>query len=325
MRVLQGVFTLVFWFAGPGLLLALPVLYRDRNARSFFCAWLLAALGIGLPLLGFFGASLFVPDWKGACRFGWVDCFHQGKLMLLPLTLWAMAAFYALQVWRVQNPHRRWIVLGMFMGAVISTVCLVHGAVTLGRWREMKHPGFWVAALVPFCSALWYSLLSARLMRAARERAAAYALTLAGSVPFWAASIWMSRRIFTGLPDVPPDCFVVTAAARGHSAVAGPYAVDGASRQLVIFRALEHHWSVALPRSHRLFRAGYNRIGPHIARRARSPWAADVVCLALKPLEWAAAVVLARAVVQPLDDAASPPSKDWMNGTSAPASERPAP
>ena len=47
-----------------------------------------------------------------------------------------------------------------------------------------------------------------------------------------------------------------------------------------------------LPRLHRALRAVYDRVGPPIARRIRSPWLADVSYLLFAPLAITAGVIL---------------------------------
>lgn len=69
----------------------------------------------------------------------------------------------------------------------------------------------------------------------------------------------------------------------GHEAVVGK-----TGWQLKAFRAFESTWQRRRPASHRAFRRVYNRVGPVIAGRIRSPYAADAVYLALKPVEWLA-------------------------------------
>ena len=101
------------------------------------------------------------------------------------------------------------------------------------------------------------------------------------------------------LPDNHPGCFVVTAALRGTPSFVGTYeAVDRSggkmviNRQLLTFRRFEEIWRKYLPRTHKIFRAFYNRLGPVIAGRVRSRIAANSVYVVLKPLEWFAGVVV---------------------------------
>ena len=95
-------------------------------------------------------------------------------------------------------------------------------------------------------------------------------------------SIARTREIVAGLPDSPPqDCFIVTAAARGHHAIVGSCIDRATGRltndQLASFRAFED-WLIAhTPRLHRAARSVYNVIAPPIARSIIFRWQADLL------------------------------------------------
>jgi len=249
-----------------------------------------------LPLFVFWASAFMVPEWKGACPHGWLDCFHLGKLALTPIVLWASAAWYAVEVYRVAQPTRRWIVLGFTLGASVSLLCLAFGFVSAGgtgggeaRW--------WLA--VPFYVSVWYAARAIQLMATAGLKPAVYLWAVCSSLPFWIASYFWSRDCYQALPDHPPSCFVVTAAARGHRGLVGPFFNaprrgngQPANRQLLTFWRLESVWRVRAPRSHRAFRRLYNRLGPALARRITSPWTADLVYILIKPAELAAGLML---------------------------------
>jgi hypothetical protein len=116
---------------------------------------------------------------------------------------------------------------------------------------------------------------------------------LACSLPFCLGSWLWSRSLYASLPDkAPDDCFIVTAAGRGHAAFVGrniEIERNGRSllvnQQLLTFWQFENLWRNFAPHSHRIFRQGYNRVGPIIAARIKSPWLADFIYLAIKPFE----------------------------------------
>jgi hypothetical protein len=278
-------------------LAALPPALKERSWKKFFIAVPLTLVGILLPLFIFVGSALLVPDWKGGCRFGWLDCFHVGKLALTPLVLWASAAWYAVEVYRVTNRTRTWLVLGFCLGALVSSICFVFGLVsTEGLGRN----GLRCWLLVPLYVSLGYSLRAAQLMKLAGLKSLTYLAALVSSLPFWIGSVIWSRKAYSSLPDHPPTCFVVTAAARGHSALVGPFVEvlhhgcrRKANHQLLTLWQFEIIWRTAAPRSHSIFRRFYNRLGPVIARRITQPWLADLAYLAIRPAE-----ILARGIVR---------------------------
>jgi len=278
--------------------LAIPAAIREKSWKRFFLGFFLTAVGIVLPLFVFIASALLVPEWKGAAALGWLDCFHQGKLVLVPGVLWATCALYAIEIHRVENRMRPWIVLGLFIGATLSSACLVFGIAFVSAKEGGRSP-LWFFMAIPFYVSVWYCIRAAQLMRAAGRGPGSYAVALCASLPFWAGSLVWSRKIYLALPDQPLDCFVVTAAMRGHDFVVGPFATvlhggrpRRANRQLATLWRLEAHWRDRSPLSHARFRRLYNVIGPFVARRIAAPWAADAMYLALKPVEWAARMIV---------------------------------
>lgn len=272
--------------------LAAPSTWAKKSWWRFLVAMGLSFVGVVLPLL-FFGFSTFlVPEWKGACIHGWLDCFIIGKMALTPLVLWATGAWYALEILRVKNRTSRWIVIGIFLGAIVATVCFIFGLACLGFEA-------WVLMLVPFYVAAWYSIRAVQLIWIAGFSFRTYFFALLGSLPFWLASLISARFEYAWLPDkAPQGCFIVTAAGRGHAKVVGPlFEIEHGARrrlanqQLITFWQLENNWQNCAPRSHRNFRRLYNRIGPVIAAQIKSPWLADLTFMALKPVEVAARLI----------------------------------
>ena len=101
------------------------------------------------------------------------------------------------------------------------------------------------------------------------------------------------------LPDMPPhgygDCFVVSAAAKGHPWFVRSWVAKGSGRvngQLVRLRDFEALLKRRVPCVHEWLRSAYNVLGPAVARRIRYRVQADVVYLLLKPVEAVAWVLL---------------------------------
>jgi len=290
-------FLITFWAIVVVIIigLSLPPAIRAKSWKRFFLSAFISLVGILFPFLVFLMSMFLVPEWKGGCRHGWLDCFHVGKLALTPLVLWASAAFYTVQVLKAERTPRAWADLGIFIGAVISNACFILGLVIHVFQDEMA---CWL--LVPLYVSVWYSVLCIRAIRASGLPLVAYLITLAGSLPLWGLSMFWSKRHYLSLPDNPPTCFVVTAALRGHEWIVGPFLHierRGVSRfvnsQLTTFWRFESLWALHFPRTHRVFRRLYNRLGPQIASRITSRVSADAMYCLLKPLE-----VFATAVVK---------------------------
>jgi len=278
--------------------LSLPPALKRKSWMTFFAALGLSSLGVLLPLFVFLFSSLMVPEWKGACTYGWLDCFIMGKLALAPLVLGATTAMYALEIVHVEKRTRRWIVVGVFLGAIVASICFVFGIVCIGSEADAPILKLWL--LVPFYVAVWYSIRAVQLIKVTRFGFWTYYVSLIGSLPFWLASWFWSHNLYESLPNkAPSDCFVVTAAARGHESIVGHFfkihhsgRIRQANRQLITLWQFEALWRARAPLSHALFRRAYNRLGPAVAGQITSPELADLVHLAIKPVELLAALAV---------------------------------
>jgi hypothetical protein len=120
-----------------------------------------------------------------------------------------------------------------------------------------------------------------------------------GYVAAWRYDILKMYEMYSVLPLVPPDCYIATAAARGHSGFVGSWNVQLAggqsmrvNRQLQIFKCAELALMAVAPRFHKVLRRMYDWIGEPLARRIQSPFLADAAYLLLKPLEWTTGFIL---------------------------------
>lgn len=111
---------------------------------------------------------------------------------------------------------------------------------------------------------------------------------------------------YARLPTTPPDCYIATAATKGHAFLVGSWTTHSAAgapflanQQLVRFKAFELLLQVACPRTHRLLRRWYDRWGAWMAGLLVSCLLADLAYLTLKPLEWLAATLLWAAGTRP--------------------------
>ncbi len=137
--------------------------------------------------------------------------------------------------------------------------------------------------------------------RAARSshRMAAFRLPPIKAQILWLLAWLVSwRQAFVAMleayADLPPspDCFVATAAARGHSRWVGAWhqpSEEGGSftltRQMQDLKGLELLLSSFSPGLHRPLRRLYDRFGPRFADRLRSPFLADLAWLLLLPMQ----------------------------------------
>lgn len=124
-------------------------------------------------------------------------------------------------------------------------------------------------------------------------------LTLFGQQPdgvvkaFTETADWsLSKR--EGPPNLYRDThYLRTVAAGGHEGLVKPLRMGlrhghavVCNRQLLVANAFEQLVEERAPRLHRMLRGAYDRCGYPLAKRIRSPYAADAVYLIMKPAEW---------------------------------------
>lgn len=121
---------------------------------------------------------------------------------------------------------------------------------------------------------------------------------LAGLTSAWRWSILKMFEIYASLPPQPPDCYIATAAARGHQSFVRSQVVTLANRplwvnpQLQTLKCAELALLALAPELHRPLRRFYDLAGKALARRLTNPWLADLAYLTLKPFEWLAKGIL---------------------------------
>jgi len=123
----------------------------------------------------------------------------------------------------------------------------------------------------------------------------------------WRFAVIKMGEVYASLPPQPPECYVATAAAKGHPRLVRSWpaaARDGrpfrANRQLQRLKCAELALQAAWPAGHHHLRRAYDTLGPHLARRLHHPLLADAAYLLLKPAEWGTWVVL-RALIPEID------------------------
>ncbi len=130
-------------------------------------------------------------------------------------------------------------------------------------------------------------------------------MTLFGQAPDSIIQAWTQTSGWTlsqqvGPPNVYYDeHYLCTVAAGGHRKLVRPLREGKrhghkvlVNRQLCVANAFEQVLEERTPRFHRVVRGVYDRFGYPIARHIRSAWAADMIWIIMKPLEWSFLAVL---------------------------------
>jgi hypothetical protein len=118
-------------------------------------------------------------------------------------------------------------------------------------------------------------------------------------------------KLYAALPPTPPDCYIATAAARGHPRFVRSWAVERAdgkamqvNGQLQRLKCAELALKAVSPRVYKLLRKIYDVAGKWLARRIQNQLLADGAYLLLKPGEWMASSLL-RIIIPEIDSIAS--------------------
>jgi len=124
-------------------------------------------------------------------------------------------------------------------------------------------------------------------------------LMLFGQAPDSVIQAWTQTADWTfsqqiAPPSVPYDGhYLCTVAAGGHRRLVRPVRTGKrrghevlVNRQLCVANAFEQLLEERMPRFHRIVRTTYDRTGLPLSRLIRTPLAADVVWVLMKPLEW---------------------------------------
>ncbi len=173
---------------------------------------------------------------------------------------------------------------------VIVPLSLLEGALT-----SVPLLGLSTYAWAVMC-AMESRLVASRLRQLNRWNWLAIFTWLIGYCAAWKFAIEAVIQLYSQLPKTKPNCYVSTAAARGHRWLVGsePNA-DGhlVNWQMRYAKVLEFMLASASPGVHRQIRRLYNRLGPIAASRIESrPWLADVAYLLLFPAELIARVLV---------------------------------
>ena len=210
-------------------------------------------------------------------------------------SLFSLAYRWASSKWAVAKVNQ---VLFLFLAGVL----LIGALISKGSIFVLILIGLMMAA--PFWSflmavrvAVW--LYKTQETRLSLQRGLGFASWLAVYVAAWRYDILKMYELYAQLPPQPPECYVATAAARGHPQFVRARTVqlaDGklmqVNRQLQLLKCAELAVLAIHPSLHRSLRKMYDIAGKWLARRIQNPLLADVAYLLLKPCEWSVKSIL---------------------------------
>jgi hypothetical protein len=196
----------------------------------------------------------------------------------------------------------------------------ISGGLLVGALATRGGLPFFILVGITMAAPFWSFLLALRasiwliknhetkLTRPRRLGLTAWAATYVVALRFDILKMW---ELYAALPpEPPPDCYIATAAARGHPQFVHAWMVQGAdgktiqvNLQLQRLKCAELALMAVNPRLHRRLRRIYDRAGKVLARCIQESLLADFAYFLLKPWEWLAMVLL-RMIVPEIDSIA---------------------
>jgi uncharacterized protein DUF6688 len=160
---------------------------------------------------------------------------------------------------------------------------------------------FW-CFLMTLRAAIW--LLKKYEVKLTLSHGLGLAAWIAGYVAAWRFDILKMYELYAALPpQPPPDCYIATAAARGHPGLVGAWLIQSANgetvqvnKQLQVLKCAELALMAVNPRLHEWLRKLYDMLGRPLARNIQNPFVADLAYLLLIPWECMAGLLLKRII-----------------------------
>ncbi len=185
------------------------------------------------------------------------------------------------------------ILIGIILVGML-VVMIVSGDVTAPFFAPLVFVGFgapfW-SFLISGQTALW--LLKNYESNLTILRGFGIATWVAAYIGALRFDILKMYELYAALPTEPPDCYIATAAANGHSRFVRSRTVhlrNGSlmqiNSQLQHFKSVEIALMAAFPKIHYFIRKIYDVVGKNLAAYIQNPLLADVAFLILLPVEW---------------------------------------
>ena len=202
-------------------------------------------------------------------------------LVYVPLYRWAVARWNS-------NKVNRFLFIAEIGILLVATMITRANVIWLALMALTIAAPFW-SFLLATQAALW--LFKNYETRLSPPRGLSLASWIAVYAAAWRFDILKMYELYAALPpQPPPDCYIATAAAKGHPQFVESWLVqraDGQSmyvnQQLQILKCAELGLLAVQPRLHRALRIAYDVLGKSLARKIHNPFLADAAYLLLKP------------------------------------------
>lgn len=208
---------------------------------------------------------------------------------IFPL-IWTLIYRWAVARWTAEKVNRA--LLFLVSAAVVTATSLTKGSAA-----------FLLVVMLVMAGPFWCFLLALRaVLWLFKNYETRLILSRGLGLTAWFAAYGVALRfdilkmveLYHTLPTTPPpDCYIATAAARGHPQFVHSWSVqrsDGrimqVNKQLQRLKCGELALLAVNPHLHRLLRRIYDRVGKDLAESIQHAYLADLAYLLLKPWEW---------------------------------------
>jgi hypothetical protein len=195
-----------------------------------------------------------------------------------------------------------------FLGVLFASFVAVLALASMIISRNLFSPFFTILVFLVIVAPFWSFLISARAAIWLLKHHESKVTFLHGfGFSLWIAAYAASLRydilkmyeLYAALPPTPPDCYIATAAAKGHSYFVRSQTVHlrngglmQVNSQLQHFKSVEIALMAISPKLHHLIRKIYDLLGKKLAAHIQKPLLADVAFLLLLPIEWVSFLLL---------------------------------
>ncbi len=225
----------------------------------------------------------------------------------------------------------RWLTK-WFRADIVSNLAIAIGLVAFLAlsilWRNPLAPLMFLLLIIGVAAPFWSFIIAGQaslwLLKHHEDR---FTFTRGLGLLAWTSAYAYALRfdilkmyeLYAALPPRPPDCYIATAAAKGHPRFVGSREIvlaNGQSmrvnRQLQRLKAAELALMAAAPRVHAGVRRIYDSVGKKLGSRIKRPLSADAAYLLLKPFELMSTVIL-RKFIPAWDDLAAKIYRERMS------------
>lgn len=223
--------------------------------------------GAVAPLFLFYVSSALFSPWERSGHTS-LEMLFDAKIVMVPLAIFAAAAFVAVKVVRVKQ-YRTWHAIGLWSGVTVCSWTIIAACLTFASNFQENFVLFFFMFLFSFVFLIVYYTIALEVSRAMHhDEQNDMFIAFIASLPFVAAAVIYANKLYSELPE-HYDCYVVSASQYANPSIVRYVQLSSGnrvSRQLLIYKAFEFLLKNKFPKQHNTVRRIYDRFGPPVAR-----------------------------------------------------------